>query len=361
LAAQLTADRLRGILGHDRIFAHDGKLIQDVSGYGQLSMPPSEEARAIVSSFPEEDRVKFTNLLGQLQTLAESFFKIAGVPLHPETRADLWGAALREIGDEYLKSGRSDKTLFFTEAAWKVSEYPLFAYNAGILRSAMEDVFNAKPLLETYLSEYRFIQPSSSPMSVDPEVTVDELKDAARTALAELIAFKITTTFSLTRFTELFRDETLSEGWTLDDALAVWYSVGHVAMVIAALDETSKIPDDISPIIQLCKRKMLKHWGMPDTIFKKLRSVVDDLENAAVNSFISCSEADDLERFASQYTSRIKGSRVPFSHSKTWMRDCLQAGLIPNPCDPAKTFAIWRMFFSVQETIMKLLKQHVPI
>ena len=50
-------------------------------------------------------------------------------------------------------------------------------------------------------------------------------------AAAQSVAQLIGETFSSSRFTELFKDESFADGWKLGDALAVWYFLGTVSLV----------------------------------------------------------------------------------------------------------------------------------
>jgi len=161
---------------------------------GTLYLPPSDEAKTILSLMTEEERLNFNDLLGRLQAWHES---VAGTDanrrqgmrrslLPPEIRAPLWGTALAKIADHYRDIGRLDKALFFSESAWNVSKYPVFAYNAALLAHDIGDNLHARTLLLTYLAEYRNAMANPLFALVNPEAAPDELEQVANSARAKL-------------------------------------------------------------------------------------------------------------------------------------------------------------------------------
>lgn len=168
--------------------------ISDYRGdYGPLSLPPSEEAKAILSSMTDIEKFNFGDLLSRLQGWHESVAERHPLNFHPEARASLWGTALAKIADHYREVGRNDRALFFMRAAWSLSKYPTFAYNAALLLLSVDarDIVTAGALLQTYLTEYRKILTSPVLRLVNPEVTEEELERIAQTARARLAALDV--------------------------------------------------------------------------------------------------------------------------------------------------------------------------
>lgn len=154
-------------------------------------MAPSQEAEAIAASMTQEEQVNFRDLLGRLQEWHESGVQEGPLSFHPGARALLWGVALAKIADHYRETERTDRALFFTNAAWILSRYPVFAYNAGMLSIEAGDTDRGKQFLKTYLDEYSRILTSSSFKLVAPEVTSEELEHLAERARNELAALQI--------------------------------------------------------------------------------------------------------------------------------------------------------------------------
>src|SRR5882762_3118609 len=130
--------------------------------------------------------------------------------------------------------------------------------------------------------------------------------------VAEGIADLIGKSFSSTQFTHLFQNATLSEGWTLTDAIAVWYSLGNLALVVAVwttYDDKTKAP----PIIDHCRSMLRKIWNMPEDVFEKFLTVVRETEASAFAAFTGCMDGRGLMEFFGRYVSRILGAPVPFS------------------------------------------------
>jgi hypothetical protein len=154
--------------------------------YGTLSMPPSAEAEAILTAMTEEEKFNFNNLLQHLQNWHKSVGGIGQLNFHPEVRASLWGTALAKISDHYQDIGQNDRALFFMNAAWNISRYPIFAYKMALLSIEVGNVKHAKKLLKTYLSEYQNVLTSATLMFVNPEITKDELENLAKSARSKL-------------------------------------------------------------------------------------------------------------------------------------------------------------------------------
>jgi hypothetical protein len=166
------------------------KPTEDRTDNGTLFTPPSAEAGALLEAMTEEEKYNFTDLLRNLQEWHESVMEKGSLSFHPEARARLWGIALAKIADHYHEIGLNDKALFFMSTAWNLSRYPVFAFNVAVLSTEAGDLKNARTLLETYLAEYRNILTSPSLMLMNPNITLDELEDLAKSARARLTAIK---------------------------------------------------------------------------------------------------------------------------------------------------------------------------
>jgi hypothetical protein len=134
----------------------------------------------------EEESLNFKDLLQRLQGWHESVAGSGPMSFHPEARAALWGAALGKIADHYRETNRNDRALFFTWAAWHLSRYPVFAFNAGVLAMAAGDTASAEEFLRTYLAEYSKVLVTPVLRLVDPEVTKEELERLAAMARSKL-------------------------------------------------------------------------------------------------------------------------------------------------------------------------------
>ena len=333
----------------------------DWDDYGTLSKPPSDEANAFLSSMTGEEKLNFHSLLGLLQESVP-----AGMILHPEARASLWGAALAKIADHYRATGRNDRALLFMETAWSLSKYPVFAFNAALLSLSVNpaDVTHARTLLQTYLAEYQNVLAKPVLMLVNPEFTATQLEDVAMFAREELAALQsvpdaaqsraakappsssankprptqmakslssppelesvadgiaaiITEAFSSPRFIDLFGDQTLAQGWSRGEAFAVWCSLGHLALVVA----TWQIYHDKTHafrIIDICRAMLIKQWKLSADMFETFRTIVNETEATAVAAFGACKTGSDLSLFFRRYVSRILGAPVAFTGRSTF-------------------------------------------
>ena len=114
----------------------------------------------------------------------------------------------------------------------------------------------------------------------------------------------------------LFEDQALSSDWTLGDALAVWYSLGNLALVVS-LWEAFNDEAKISRITRLCQMFLQKQWGMSNEICAKYRVVIEKTEAAAFASFNACKNGTGLLVFFSRYVGRMLGTSLPFAEHST--------------------------------------------
>jgi hypothetical protein len=134
--------------------------------------------------------------------------------------------------------------------------------------------------------------------------------------LAEIIAERLGQVFSCSQFMTLFEDQALSSDWTLGDALAVWYSLGNLALVVS-LWEAFNDEAKISRITRLCQMFLQKQWGMSNEICAKYRVVIEKTEAAAFASFNACKNGTGLLVFFSRYVGRMLGTSLPFAEHST--------------------------------------------
>jgi len=190
------------------------------------------------------------------------------------------------------------------------------------------------------------------PQSEGGEMAHQSSKGAAPNDVADMIATPIGSSFSSTRFTDVFKGQSMAEGWTLGDALAVWYSLGHFALVVAAWsvynDQTQ-----VSGILDLCRPRLVKLWNVPPDVLDKLRTVVNETEAAAFASYSRCNKSNDLSLFFSRYVSRILGAPVPFSE-RDMFEDQLM-GIKYLGSDPILCIAVCKLFVGVCVEIKELL------
>ena len=130
--------------------------------------------------------------------------------------------------------------------------------------------------------------------------------------VAEIVAERLGQAFSCSQFINLFEDHELSSGWTLGDALAAWFSLGNLALVVS-LAEAFNDEAKSSLIIRFCQILLPKHWGMSNEICAKFRVLIERTEAAAFASFNACKDGTELLVFFSRYVSRMLGTSLPFA------------------------------------------------
>lgn len=173
-------------------------------------------------------------------------------------------------------------------------------------------------------------------------------------SVGEGIADVIRKSFSSAQFTNLFQSATFSEGWTLSDALAAWYSLGNLALVVVAwttYDDKIKAP----LIIDHCRSMLQKRWDMPKDVFEKFLSVVEETEASAFVAFTGCKGGIDLSRFFHRYVSRILGAPVPFSERSLFDDEMMG---IKYRGDLALEAAVCQFFIDVCTLLKKSLEKY---
>jgi hypothetical protein len=138
--------------------------------------------------------------------------------------------------------------------------------------------------------------------------------------VAGTVAERLGQAFSCSQFINLFEDHELSSGWTLGDALAAWFSLGNLALVVA-LSEAFNDEAKSSLIIRFCQILLPKHWGMSHEICAKFRVLIERTEAAAFASFNACKDGTELLVFFSRYVSRMLGTSLPFAEHSTFEDD----------------------------------------
>jgi len=138
--------------------------------------------------------------------------------------------------------------------------------------------------------------------------------------IAGIVAERLGQVFSCSQFITLFEAHELSSGWTLGDALAAWFSLGNLALVVA-LWEAFNDEAKSSLILRFCQILLPKHWGMSDEICAKFRVVIERTEAAAFASFNACKDGTELLAFFSRYVSRMLGTSLPFAEHSTFEDD----------------------------------------
>lgn len=127
------------------------------------------------------------------------------------------------------------------------------------------------------------------------------------------IAEVVTGFFPRSRFDEHFEGRITAEGWTIEQALAMWFALAHLALVVAATKAYGGEQEAISRVVRLCEPYLMKRWSMPIGISIMFQSAVERSETEAFAALSACATGHDLAEFESRYTDRILGVPVPFS------------------------------------------------
>ncbi len=176
-----------------------------------------------------------------------------------------------------------------------------------------------------------------------------EIIDATANGIAQCIA----DVYSAAEFERHFGDEHLAVGWSESDALAAWYSLGNLALVISVWQHYRE-HHRASTMIDLVRSKLTGHWAMPDATFERLTLLLEETEEQSVRSFNSCRNGQELSRFFGRYVSLILGAPVPFTDRSDFEYELL--GVQHLGKDPAKIASLTGPFVSLVTATKRFLK-----
>lgn len=124
--------------------------------------------------------------------------------------------------------------------------------------------------------------------------------------VAEKLASNLAKQYSSVEFSQWFGNQTLAEGQTLNDALAAWYSLANLELVLAAW-AAFKDGARAGCIIGLTRVALQKHWNITKETSERLRMIVEKTEASSVAAFSKCDSGADLHLFFSRYIWMILG------------------------------------------------------
>jgi hypothetical protein len=364
--------------------AEQGRYFWNTSDYGPPTMPPSPDAEVARSSLTEEEKQILDSLLREWQSISD------GSIFHPEFRACMWGHAFCKLAEVYREKGIPERALLLMENAWRISRYPMLAYKAGLLSLSL----GRRELGVTLLKEFLRCDPKTLTnaafklISDMDGVTADTLSGCAEIArnrisaenqtgtpersastmphapamqtpreAAESVAQLIGETFSSSRFTELFKDESFADGWKLGDALAVWYFLGTVSLDVAVwttFDSRNQAP----LIVDTCHSLLSRRWNMSESVLERFNTVMQTYGKAAFFAYVGCKSDADWFTLFSRFANLILGAKFPADHpfEGTTMEGLLK-GYEPVSLDASLGLPICALFTDTTITAKKLLQE----
>lgn len=128
--------------------------------------------------------------------------------------------------------------------------------------------------------------------------------------VAEELAQRIGDAFSSSQFMKLFESETFSDGWTLNDGLAVWYFVGIVSLDVAVFTTFDSKEQSLA-VRHACDRVLSKRWGMSRSVLDRFNAVMQKYGEPAFFGYTDCKSGEDLARFFSRVANLALGADLP--------------------------------------------------
>jgi hypothetical protein len=147
--------------------------------------------------------------------------------------------------------------------------------------------------------------------------------------VAEMAAERIGAVFSAAHFAELFGEETFPAGWSLSDALGVWYSLGNLALVIAVWSVSDWDQRKRFRIIDHGRLALIKQCGISGSTRDRLMTFINETEGSAIASYKRWVDSyrNKSEKYSpiffTRYVSCILGNPVEFSQ-REYLEDILK-------------------------------------
>jgi tetratricopeptide (TPR) repeat protein len=199
--------------------------------------------------------------------------------------------------------------------------------------------------------------PSNDAISTAPQ----PLEPQSWTSVAVSVAKLIVDAFSSSRFNEFFGDQEFSDRWTQNDALAVWYFFGTVAMDIAIYDSPFESARKANEFGENCDTFLAKHWPMSQMVLARFKALRNNPKNAeeAFHAYHGCKTGADFAIFFPRCVSRILGSEVSFQGGSTV--DLLLNGYDPKSFDSVLGAEFAKFFVDTVAATKKLIKEGRPV
>jgi len=204
-------------------------------------------------------------------------------------------------------------------------------------------------------SDSSVVQASSQNKTIEglssavPESVVTQTPKAVAESLAQLIGH----TFSSSRFAEFFEDQTFSDGWTMNDGLAVWYFLGTVSLDVAVFRTFSSQRANL--IRNNCDSSLSKQWKMSRQVLERFNNVTQESGESAFYAFTGFKSQKDYEKFFFGCVNRILGANLPFAFEGTTL-DMMLKGYEPKTLNPALGAAVGHVFVGALVAVETLLQ-----
>jgi hypothetical protein len=183
--------------------------------------------------------------------------------------------------------------------------------------------------------------PGSKKPPVAPVNTLDELAGEVGKRIAEQ--------FSAKRFAELFRNKTLAANWTHNDALAIWYCLGYLCLLLSV--NSAEVQESTgSVLLDSGLKGLLEVWEMPGSTYQRFASFNRAKLMPALSLYSSISNANEFRQFFGLFASEILGQDVAFSPGSLTVLAQLLQGNRPN-YDISLHQTICSMFVATQNEV----------
>jgi hypothetical protein len=219
---------------------------------------------------------------------------------------------------------------------------------APLLKLSLLGLF--RPLPHTPDSKLMMDEVASFGQSIPLSGTAkeNETSDVAskRANITGEIAQLISETFSVARFTEFFKGQTFSDGWTLGEALLMWQALGQIALAVSASRAYNRDMMKVLRVLHLCEPELRTRWNMSEDDYQHFQLTVHKVMPEFLAAFEACETGEDLQYLSSRYVDRILGVPVSLSVSNQEfpLMDYLSVGAEPR-AGLAFSHSVWSLFF----------------
>jgi len=119
--------------------------------------------------------------------------------------------------------------------------------------------------------------------------------------------------FSVERFNFLFGQKSFVDNWTRDDALGVWYCLGHFCFLISIASMIGLPEVEVGNVIEVGQKALMKTWKMSASTLKRFEEFNETKLASVYTIYKSISRGDEFGRFFTLFVSEIIGNDISFS------------------------------------------------
>jgi hypothetical protein len=154
---------------------------------------------------------------------------------------------------------------------------------------------------------------SQIPYSDQMNLVIEVTRRDGNYRLLNRVSKMVADGFSLHTFNLAFGTTPLAEGWTFDDAIAIWYCLGRFCFLVAVGSVLGLREEDALNSADTVSKDLMKIWNMPEPSFKRFLQFNETKLPSMYSLYTSLNDATMFRKFFGLVVSEITGHDASFS------------------------------------------------